>query len=209
MNRDQDGSVGEVELLRDVVVALGFDPESPALVPIPGERRKRSASRSEGSRSHRPSRPVTRAAVCRSPINPSFEIGGYRSIRKPPFGDRPPRAQRVTSWWMLIIADARMGCIARSGCNGLRCIIHAEISVKPARTESTSIPARTRTPVPTAAVSAARRGLHRWIETGSRAGESPLNRSISGRPSAFSFSDSSIGIASPPRSRTPPRSRRE
>ena len=51
--------------------------------------------------------------------------------------------------------------------------------------------------MPTAAVSAARRGLHRWIETRSRAGASSLNRSISGRPSALSFSDSSVGIASP------------
>ena len=51
--------------------------------------------------------------------------------------------------------------------------------------------------MPTAAVSAARRGLHRWIETGSRAGASSLNRSIKGRPSAFSFSESSVGIASP------------
>ncbi len=39
--------------------------------------------------------------------------------------------------------------------------------------------------MPTAAVSAARRGLHRWIETGSRAGASSLKRSMSGRPSAL------------------------
>jgi hypothetical protein len=32
--RDQDGSVGEVQLSRDGIVALGCDPESPTLVPI-------------------------------------------------------------------------------------------------------------------------------------------------------------------------------
>ena len=52
-------------------------------------------------------------------------------------------------------------------------------------------------PSTTAAVSAIRWKLQRWIETGAWAGASSLNRCMIGRGSCFSRPESSVGIAMP------------